>query len=82
MDFTAFTLVQEAGGGALAPNESTHVSVGAKHHLENPWRMPFTLIEVQCGNHVCEVDVERFDDIYGRVSMQGDSSNKAQVARG
>jgi mannose-1-phosphate guanylyltransferase len=52
----------------LAPNESTYVPVGAKHRLENPGRVPLTLIEVQCGDYVGEDDIVRFDDIYGRVS--------------
>jgi mannose-1-phosphate guanylyltransferase/mannose-6-phosphate isomerase len=52
----------------LAPNESTYVPVGAKHRLENPGRVPLTLIEVQCGDYVGEDDIVRFDDIYGRVA--------------
>jgi mannose-6-phosphate isomerase-like protein (cupin superfamily) len=30
----------------ISPNESTYVPVGAKHRLENPGRVPLTLIEV------------------------------------
>ena len=55
----------------LAPNESTYVPVGAKHRLENPGRVPLTLIEVQCGDYVGEDDIVRFDDIYGRASPAG-----------
>jgi mannose-1-phosphate guanylyltransferase/mannose-6-phosphate isomerase len=55
----------------LAPNESTYVPVGAKHRLENPGRVPLTLIEVQCGDYVGEDDIVRFDDIYGRASPTG-----------
>jgi mannose-1-phosphate guanylyltransferase/mannose-6-phosphate isomerase len=51
----------------ISPNESTYVPVGAKHRLENPGRVPLTLIEVQCGDYVGEDDIVRFDDIYGRV---------------
>lgn len=50
----------------LAPNESTYVPIGARHRLENPGRVPLTLIEVQCGDYVGEDDIVRFDDIYGR----------------
>ena len=50
----------------LAPNESTYVPIGARHRLENPGRVPLTLIEVQCGGYVGEDDIVRFDDIYGR----------------
>jgi mannose-1-phosphate guanylyltransferase len=55
----------------LAPNESTYVPVGAKHRLENPGRVPLTLIEVQCGDYVGEDDIVRFDDVYGRVTPAG-----------
>ena len=58
----------------LAPNESTYVPVGAKHRLENPGRVPLTLIEVQCGDYVGEDDIVRFDDIYGRVPAPGAAS--------
>ena len=50
----------------LAPNESTYVPVGSKHRLENPGRVPLTLIEVQCGDYVGEDDIVRFEDNYGR----------------
>ena len=50
----------------LAPNESTYVPVGSQHRLENPGRVPLTLIEVQCGDYVGEDDIVRFDDKYGR----------------
>jgi len=55
----------------LAPNESTYVPIGAKHRLENPGRVPLTLIEVQCGDYVGEDDIVRFEDIYGRVAAAG-----------
>jgi mannose-1-phosphate guanylyltransferase len=52
----------------LAPNESTYVPVGSQHRLENPGRVPLTLIEVQCGDYVGEDDIVRFDDKYGRTA--------------
>jgi mannose-1-phosphate guanylyltransferase / mannose-6-phosphate isomerase len=52
----------------LAPNESTYVPVGSQHRLENPGRLPLTLIEVQCGDYVGEDDIVRFDDKYGRTA--------------
>jgi mannose-1-phosphate guanylyltransferase/mannose-6-phosphate isomerase len=55
----------------LSPNESTYVPVGAKHRLENPGRVPLTLIEVQCGDYVGEDDIVRFDDVYGRAAPTG-----------
>ena len=54
----------------LAPNESTYVPVGSSHRLENPGRVPLTLIEVQCGDYVGEDDIVRFDDRYGRAPQQ------------
>jgi mannose-1-phosphate guanylyltransferase len=61
----------------LAPNESTYVPVGAKHRLENPGRVPLTLIEVQCGDYVGEDDIVRFDDVYGRVPAAIDKPRAA-----
>ena len=52
----------------LSPNESTYVPIGSRHRLENPGRVPLTLIEVQCGDYVGEDDIVRFDDLYGRVA--------------
>jgi len=52
----------------LAPNESTYVPVGSQHRLENPGRVPLTLIEVQCGDYVGEDDIVRFEDKYGRTA--------------
>ncbi len=51
----------------LAPNESTYVPVGARHRLENPGKVPLTMIEVQSGDYVGEDDIVRFEDKYGRV---------------
>lgn len=52
----------------LSPNESTYVPIGSKHRLENPGRLPLTLIEVQCGDYVGEDDIVRFEDRYGRTA--------------
>lgn len=50
----------------LSPNESTYVPIGSRHRLENPGKVPLTLIEVQCGDYVGEDDIVRYDDKYGR----------------
>ena len=47
-------------------NESTYISAGQKHRLENDGVMPLELIEVQNGSYLGEDDIVRFDDVYGR----------------
>lgn len=47
-------------------NESTYIPIGAKHRLENPGKMPLSIIEVQNGKYLEEDDIVRFDDVYGR----------------
>jgi mannose-1-phosphate guanylyltransferase/mannose-6-phosphate isomerase len=50
----------------LAPNQSVHVPLGARHRMENPGEVPMRLIEVQCGDYLGEDDIVRYDDVYGR----------------
>jgi mannose-1-phosphate guanylyltransferase/mannose-6-phosphate isomerase len=50
----------------LTENESTYISPGTRHRLENPGRLPLELIEVQSGSYLGEDDIVRFDDAYGR----------------
>ena len=47
-------------------NESTYISAGHKHRLENPGITELVIIEVQSGEYLGEDDIVRFDDIYGR----------------
>jgi len=47
-------------------NESTYISAGQKHRLENNGVIPLELIEVQNGSYLGEDDIVRFDDVYGR----------------
>ncbi len=51
----------------LRANESTFIAMGEKHRLENPGSTPLTIIEVQTGSYLGEDDIERFEDVYGRV---------------
>jgi mannose-1-phosphate guanylyltransferase/mannose-6-phosphate isomerase len=51
----------------LAPNESTYIPVETLHRLENPGSEDVHLIEVQTGDYFGEDDIERLEDIYGRV---------------
>ena len=52
----------------LTRNQSTYVSIGATHRLENKGNEPLHLIEVQVGDYVEEDDIERLDDVYGRTT--------------
>jgi mannose-1-phosphate guanylyltransferase/mannose-6-phosphate isomerase len=55
----------------LTENESTYISPGTRHRLENPGKLPLELIEVQSGAYLGEDDIVRFDDVYGRNSGSG-----------
>jgi mannose-1-phosphate guanylyltransferase/mannose-6-phosphate isomerase len=50
----------------VSENESVFVPLGAVHRMENPGRIPFTLIEVQSGSYLGEDDIVRLEDSYGR----------------
>ncbi|MNR54613.1 Alginate biosynthesis protein AlgA [compost metagenome] len=50
----------------LNSNESTFISAGHKHRLENPGVIDLVLIEVQSGDYLGEDDIVRFEDNYGR----------------
>ena len=51
----------------LEENESTFIPLGNIHRLRNPKTYPLEIIEVQSGTYLGEDDIERFEDIYGRV---------------
>jgi len=51
----------------LSENESTYISIGQKHRLENPGNIPLEIIEVQSGAYLDEDDIVRFEDVYNRV---------------
>ena len=51
----------------LGPNQSTYIPLGARHRLENPGDTPLEIIEVQSGDQISEDDIERLDDVYGRL---------------
>jgi len=50
----------------LTENQSTYISLGVKHRLENPGKLPLEIIEVQSGSYLGEDDIVRFEDVYGR----------------
>ena len=47
-------------------NESVYLPLGCVHRLENPGKIPLTLIEVQSGAYLGEDDIVRLQDTYGR----------------
>ena len=51
----------------LDVNESTFIPMGASHRLENRGAESLQIIEVQVGSYVGEDDIERLEDVYGRV---------------
>lgn len=50
----------------ITENQSTYISVGEIHSLENPGILPLELIEVQSGSYLGEDDIVRIKDSYGR----------------
>jgi mannose-1-phosphate guanylyltransferase/mannose-6-phosphate isomerase len=51
----------------LQANQSTFIPIETLHRLENPGDKDVHLIEVQTGDYFGEDDIERYEDIYGRV---------------
>ncbi|MDA0967534.1 MAG: mannose-1-phosphate guanylyltransferase/mannose-6-phosphate isomerase [Proteobacteria bacterium] len=50
----------------LTENQSTYIPLGVTHSLINPGKIPLEIIEIQTGSYLCEDDIIRFDDKYGR----------------
>ena len=50
----------------LTENQSTYISIGEMHRLENPGKTDLEMIEVQSGSYLGEDDIVRFTDNYGR----------------
>ena len=51
-------------------NESTYIPIGTAHRLENPGKLPLSIIEVQNGKYLEEDDIVRLEDAYGRVAEE------------
>jgi len=51
----------------VCENESVYIPKTTLHRLENPGRINLELIEVQNGEYIGEDDIERFEDVYGRL---------------
>lgn len=50
----------------ITENQSVYIPFGAVHRLENPGKLPLTLIEVQTGSYFGEDDIVRYEDVYSR----------------
>ncbi len=50
----------------LETNQWTFISMGTIHRLENQDSAVLVLIEVQSGNDLCETDIVRLEDDFGR----------------
>jgi mannose-1-phosphate guanylyltransferase/mannose-1-phosphate guanylyltransferase/mannose-6-phosphate isomerase len=50
----------------LGENQSTYISMGVVHRLENPGKIPLQMIEVQSGAYLDEDDIVRIEDMYCR----------------
>jgi len=48
-------------------NETVFIPKGAIHRVENPFKKPAKIMEVQTGAILKETDIIRYQDIYGRV---------------
>lgn len=51
----------------LNNGDSVDLAVEEKHSLQNPYDEPLKILEVQKGDILDENDIERFEDMYGRV---------------
>jgi len=50
------------------PNESVFVPLGSIHRIQNLYKKPVKIIEVQVGSILKETDIVRYQDIYGRIN--------------
>ena len=49
-------------------NETVFIPQGSIHRIENPFKKPVKIMEVQIGTILKETDIIRYKDIYGRVN--------------
>ena len=59
-------VTRDAETHMIRENESIYLPLGCTHRLDNPGRIPLTLIEVQVGSYPGEDDIVRLEDTYGR----------------
>ncbi len=66
----------------LETNEWTFIPLGAIHRLENPDSGPLVVIEVQSGEDLCETDIVRLEDDFGRATTDRPERNLVGEATG
>ena len=49
-------------------NETAFIPKGAKHRIENLFKKPVKIMEIQTGAILKEADIVRYKDIYGRIN--------------
>ncbi len=59
-------VTRDAETHLVRENESIYLPLGCIHRMENPGKIPLTLIEVQSGSYLGEDDIVRYEDTYGR----------------
>lgn len=64
----------------LGPNQWTFIPLGAVHRLANPEADLLVVIEVQLGADLCETDIIRLEDDFGRVPMSARAENPEDAA--
>jgi len=71
-------------GRALRPRakEMIRVPRGAWHRIENPGKVPVTIIEVQHGSYLGEDDIIRREDDYGRVAEAAPAGDGLRAGTG
>lgn len=52
---------------ACGPGDTVVVPRGIAHRIANDTAEPVVLVEIQLGDHLCEEDIERLEDDYGRL---------------
>jgi mannose-1-phosphate guanylyltransferase/mannose-6-phosphate isomerase len=49
-------------------NDSIFIPLGSIHRIQNIFKKPVKIIEIQVGSILKETDIVRYQDIYGRVN--------------
>ncbi|MFC1666021.1 cupin domain-containing protein, partial [Pseudomonadota bacterium] len=50
----------------LSEDQSSYIPLGVVHRMENPGKIPLSIIEIQSGSYLGEDDIVRLEDKYGR----------------
>ena len=52
----------------IGENETAYIPQGAIHRIENLFKKPVKIMEVQTGPILKETDIIRYEDVYGRAN--------------